>query len=285
MQMVYKEYYDSAETTKVLHVSLLKVICVNPEFLKPPHDLAKWEKFKVEPFMRKQFLEKKRTPEDIAEECGVSVETIQPYIAKLLNGEKFDEFTKEYLLGIYADNYGGQQTQLSYHSDFLHASYKYSDDYKDEISENLKKEASEDDGVILHTVWDIAIVDCSFEIGTSAEKLASSVLWQLKSTSARDLFTKVLSAKFSSSFFTKCAILSDVVTNHSDDDSFTELIEYNDIGLPLAQRVNLAEEMSDLDEEDIDNLDYIDETWEQLCETLGVDKDGDYTSLANMRAV
>lgn len=31
-----KEGYNSAETTKVLHVSLLKVICVDPKFLEPP---------------------------------------------------------------------------------------------------------------------------------------------------------------------------------------------------------------------------------------------------------
>jgi hypothetical protein len=31
------------------------------------------------------------------------------------------------------------------------------------------------------------------------------------------------------------------------------------------------------------NLDYIEETWEQLCETLGVDKDGDYTTLSDMK--
>ena len=74
-----------------------------------------------------------------------------------------------------------------------------------------------------------------------------------------------------------------MVTNHSDDESLAEFIENNDIGLPLAQRVNLAEKMSEFEEEDFDDFDYIDETWDQLCETLGIDKDGDYTSLADMR--
>jgi len=279
-----KEGYNSAETTKVLHVSLLKVICVNPEFLKPPHDLAMWEKFKVELFMRKQFLEKKRTPENIAEECGVSVETIQPYIAKLLNSEKFDEFTEEYCFSIYTAPKIGQPTVFYHTADYLSAYYEYSDDYGHEISEDLKKAAAEDGGSLVQTVWDICIFECSWEPpGTSAKELANSISWELNV--GGDVLTKILSAKFSSSFFTKCAILSDVIINHSDDDSFAELIEYNDIGLPLAQRINLVEKMSDLDEEDIDNLDYIDETWEQLCETLGVDKDGDYISLANMRAV
>ena len=237
-----KEYYQGADTTKALHVSLLKVICVNPEFLKPPYDLAMWEK-----------------------------------------GKKFDEFTKEYFFRIYAPPNRGQPT-MHYHTDSLSTDYKYSEDYGHEISEDLKKAAAEDGCVLVQTVWDICIFECSLEpAGTSAQELANSMSWELNV--GGDVLTKILSAKFSSSFLTKCAILSDVITNHSDDDSFADLIEYNDIGLPLAHRVNLAEKISDLDDEDIDNLDYIDETWEQLCKTLGVDEDGDYISLANMRAV
>lgn len=233
--------------------------------------------------MRKQYLEMNRTPEDIAEECGVSVETLQPFITKLQKGEKFDEFTKEYLLKISAENYGGQATQLHYHSDFLSTSYRYLDDFEHEISEDLRKVVLEDEGILQQTVWDIVIFDCGFEAGTTAEKLANSVSWDLNLSLGQDLFTKVLSANFSSSFFTKCAILSEVLMNYSSDESLAEFIGYNDIGLPLAHRVNVAEKMSDLDEEDIDNLDYIDETWEQLCEALTVDKDGDYTSLSDMR--
>ena len=71
----------------------------------------------------------------------------------------------------------------------------------------------------------------------------------------------------------------------SYDESLAEFIENNDIGLPLAQRVDSVEKTSDLDEEEIDDFDYIEDTWEQLCETLGVDKDGDYTSLADMREI
>jgi len=282
MRVFYKENYGSAATTKVLHVSLLKVICVDPEFLKPPLDLALRKKYKVEMFMRKQYLEKKRTPEDIAQECGVSVETIKPYITKLENGEKFDEFTNEYLLNLYTDPCT-QHAQMYYHTDFLSTDYRYTEEYEHEISEDLKKTALEDDGILLQTVWDITIFDCSFEIGTSAETLANSVLWQLNR--GGDLLTKIFSAKFSSSFFTKCAILSDVLTNHSDDEALAEFIESNDMGLPLAHSVHIAEKMSDFDEEDFDDFDYIEETWEQLCETLGVDKDGDYVSLEDMRKI
>lgn len=230
MQIFLKENYVSADSTKVLHVSLLKVIRGNPEFLRPPYS--------------KTFF-----PEN----------------------------------AIYGENYGGQPTQLFYHTDYLSACYKYSDDYGHEINADLEKAASEDEGVLFQTVWDIVISDCSFEIGASAEKLANSVCWELYLNLGQDLLTRVLSAKFSSSFFTKCAILSDVVANHSSDQLLAEFVEYNDIGLPLAHRTHIAESMGDLDEEDLDNLDYIDETWEQLCETLGVDKDGDYTSIADMR--
>jgi len=35
-----------------------------------------------EVFMRKRYLMDKKTPEDIAKECGVSLETIYVYLAK-----------------------------------------------------------------------------------------------------------------------------------------------------------------------------------------------------------
>lgn len=246
MRMFYKENYNSADATKVLEVSLLKVFYVYPEFLEPPHDITRWQR-----------------------------------------GDRFDEFTEEPKLRIDALGYPGKM-KFNFHSDFIDADYKYTEEYGHEISEDLKKVALQDEGIMLQTIWNVVIHDCNFEAGASAEDLAGSVPWTLDtyvSGFGEDLFTKIVSAKFSSSFFTKCAILADVLINHSSDESLAEFIDYNDIGLPLAQRINLAEEISDLDEEDQDNLDYIDETWEQLCETLGVDKDGDYTSLTEMRKI
>jgi len=172
--------------------------------------------------------------------------------------------------------------QLYYHSEYVDCRYKFSVDYGHEISEEFGEIALKANGVLRQKVWDVYIQDCSFEVGTTAEELANTVDWELNS-GKQDLKTKVLSAKFSSSFFTKCAILSDVFINKSNEASLTEFIEYNDIGLPLAHRANLAKEIRDLDDEDLDNLDYIDETWEQLCEVLEVDKDGDFTSFADMR--
>lgn len=220
MQIFLKDNYQSADTTKVFCVSLLKVFYVSSESDRPGLDL-------------------------------------------------------------FPDNTGGS-AKIYYNSDYLHTSYEYTEAYGHEINEDIKKIAREDNGFILQTVWDIVINDCGLDFGTTAENLANSVSWELNRSG--DLLTKILSAKFSSHFFTKCAILSEVITNHSGDESLAEFVEYNDIGLPLAQRINSAEKTSDLDEEDIDNFDYIEETWEQLCETLGVDKDGDFTSFANMRS-
>jgi hypothetical protein len=55
-----------------------------------------------------------------------------------------------------------------------------------------------------------------------------------------------------------------------------------DAGVPLAHRINLVEEESQLDDEDRENYEYVEETWVQLCETLGVDEDGDYTAYKDM---
>jgi len=172
--------------------------------------------------------------------------------------------------------------RLDYHSDYVDCAYKFSVDYGHEISEEFREIALKANGVLLQKVWNVYIQDCSFKVGTTAEELANTVDWELNS-GKQELKTKVLSAKFSSSFFTKCAILSDVFINKSNEASLTDFIEYNDIGLPLAHRANLAKEIGDLDDEDLDNFDCIDETWEQLCEVLGVDKDGDFISFADMK--
>ena len=68
---------------------------------------------------------------------------------------------------------------------------------------------------------------------------------------------------------------------HLLDVELAEFIDYNDVGLPLAHKVNIVPNYR---HEESDNLDYIEETWVQLCETLGVDKDGDYTTYKEMIA-
>lgn len=228
MRVGYKEYYNSAASTKVLEVSVLKVFYVFPEFLEPEYP---------EPPLRIDAL--------------------------------------------------GYNGEINYHSDFLYADYEYTEEYADLISEDMKKTVVEAEGILQQTIWKVTIIDCNFDSGTSAEVLAGSVPWTLDtyySFFGEELLTKILSAKFSSSFFTKCAILSDIWTNHSEDANLAEFIDYNDVGLPLAHRVNLVEEESQLDDDDRDNYEYIEETWVQLCETLGVDQDGDYNTYKDMIA-
>ena len=214
-----------------------------------------------------------------------SAETRKVFHVSLLMVFCLDNESDRPYLSLSPETPHNPSTTISYHSDYLHTSYKYTEEYGHEINEDLRKTALENNGFLIQTIWDIFINDCGIDMGTTAEKLASSVSWEL-SAGGGDVLTKILSAKFSSHFFTKCAILSDVYTNHSGVESLAEFIEYNDIGLPLAQRINDVEKMSDLSEDDgdlVSNYEYIDETWEQLCETLGVDKDGDFTSFADMK--
>jgi hypothetical protein len=226
MQVGYKEYYDSAASTKVFEVSLLKVFYVYPEFLETKYS---------EPPLRIDAL--------------------------------------------------GYNDEINYHSDFLYADYEYTEEYADLISDDMQKTVVEDEGILQQTIWKVTIIDCNFSAGTSAEELAASVPWTMGtyySFFGDELFTKILSAKFSSSFFTKCSILSEIWTNHAGDENLAEFIDYNDVGLPLAHRINLVEEESQLDDEDRENYEYVEETWVQLCETLGVDEDGDYTAYKDM---
>lgn len=207
------------------------------------------------------------------------------YVAPEWLEEAKGECCDGYHLRLVPYSYPGQ-IHIGYHTDFLFSDYKYTEEFENEISEDMKNTVLEGEGVLQKTVWEVT-VECTFPIGTSAEELAKTVTWNLETYHSYfrgDLYTKILSAKFSTCFLTQCAILSEIWTNHADDLELAEFIDYNDIGLPLAQRVNIAEEISDLDEEDIDNFDYIEETWEQLCETLGVDKDGDYTTYKDMIA-
>jgi hypothetical protein len=215
MQIGYKEYYNSAASTKVLEVSLLKVFYVYPEFLEPKYP---------EPPLRIDAL--------------------------------------------------GYNGEINYHSDFLYADYEYTEEYADLISEEMKKTVVNAEGILQQTVWKVTIIDCNFDSGTSAEELASSVPWTLDtyySFFGEELLTKVLTAKFSTSFFTKCAILSEIWTNHSKDANLAEFIDYND-------------DENQLDDDDRGNYEYVEETWVQLCETLGVDQDGDYNTYKDMIA-
>ena len=75
-------------------------------------------------------------------------------------------------------------------------------------------------------------------------------------------------------FENKCAILSDLWLNYKDEAELADFVEYNDLGLPLAYLIHT--ELVSVNE---NGISYIDETFNLLCEGVGVDLDGEYESL------
>ena len=75
-------------------------------------------------------------------------------------------------------------------------------------------------------------------------------------------------------FENKCAILSDLWLNYKDNEELQDFVEYNDLGLPLAYLIHT--ELVSVNESGIS---YVDETFNLLCEGVGVDLDGEYESL------
>lgn len=75
-------------------------------------------------------------------------------------------------------------------------------------------------------------------------------------------------------FDNKCAILSDLWLNYKDNEELQDFVEYNDLGLPLAYLIHT--ELVTVNESGIS---YVDETFNLLCQGLGIDLDGEYESL------
>ena len=75
-------------------------------------------------------------------------------------------------------------------------------------------------------------------------------------------------------FENKCAILSDLWLNYKDNEELADFVEYNDLGLPLAYLIHT--ELVSVNESGIS---YVDETFNLLCQGLGVDLDEEYESL------
>ena len=78
-------------------------------------------------------------------------------------------------------------------------------------------------------------------------------------------------------FETKCAILADLWLNYRDIEGLQDFIEYNDIGLPLAYLVH-----SELVTANDQSLLYVDETYNLLAESLGLDLDEEFSTLSEM---
>jgi hypothetical protein len=70
-------------------------------------------------------------------------------------------------------------------------------------------------------------------------------------------------------FSNKCDILSNLWIDYRDDESFKEFMKYNDIGLPLAYAItDQLATITDLGTQEIE------ETWEMLMGTLGIEDIG-----------
>ena len=75
----------------------------------------------------------------------------------------------------------------------------------------------------------------------------------------------------------KYAILSDLWTNYKDDKEMADFFAYNDLGLPLAFMI----EQKIVESTPVAQV-YIEETFELLCESLGLDPDDEFESIEEM---
>lgn len=78
-------------------------------------------------------------------------------------------------------------------------------------------------------------------------------------------------------FSSKCQILGDLWINYKDENDLKDFIEYNDLGLPLAYCISaglaVAEPQGEL---------YINESWDLLIESLGIDSETVWESIDDM---
>lgn len=73
----------------------------------------------------------------------------------------------------------------------------------------------------------------------------------------------------STTYSNKLAILADLWLNYKDEDEFTDFVEYNDIGLPLAYSIaNGIVDTTDIAER------FVNETFELLVSGLGIEDVG-----------
>lgn len=80
-------------------------------------------------------------------------------------------------------------------------------------------------------------------------------------------------------FDKKTEILADIWLNYRDDESFTDFIEYSDVGLPLAYLLanGIVERTSQADK-------YIDDTFSILLSLMGIEDSGfeDFDSMLEL---
>lgn len=78
-------------------------------------------------------------------------------------------------------------------------------------------------------------------------------------------------------FLTRCEILAELWLNHKTDANFIDFVEYNDLGLPIAYAIaNNVVEPKPMAET------FVNETFDQLCEELGLVNDINWVNLDQM---
>lgn len=70
-------------------------------------------------------------------------------------------------------------------------------------------------------------------------------------------------------FSTKCEILADLWMQYRNDENFTDFIQYNDLGLPIAYAIH-----AEIVEAKSPAIDFINETFDLLLSALDVEDTG-----------
>lgn len=81
----------------------------------------------------------------------------------------------------------------------------------------------------------------------------------------------------STPFSKKCEILNDFYISNASDEYWHDLITMQDLGFPAAVlAVNGGATLTDI------GIGFVEETWQALCNELGVDHYGNYDSLESL---
>lgn len=80
-------------------------------------------------------------------------------------------------------------------------------------------------------------------------------------------------------FENQCVILAELWLDYRYADDFTDFIAYNDLGLPLAYAID-----SGIVEPTDKAMNFVQETYDNLLETLGIDEEFDFYSFGDVLA-
>lgn len=86
----------------------------------------------------------------------------------------------------------------------------------------------------------------------------------------------------STSFSKKCEILGDVYLESGWNEELSDFRKYNDIGLPLAYMIQ--NKFIELDGITDTGKDVVTETWDLLCEAVGVNSEDEFEGTDDMMA-